>query len=47
MNKFLLITFCYLPFVSCQSFQNVKNTKNKSLNKEFTILIEPKLKTDK
>ena len=47
MSKFLLITLCYFVLTSCQSIQNVENIKKKSLNKEFTISIEPNLKTNK
>ena len=47
MNKFLFIILCYLFLISCQNIQNVENTKKKSLNKEFTISIEPNLKTNK
>ena len=47
MSKFLLITLCYFVLASCQNIQNVENTKKKSLNKEFTISIEPNLKTNK
>ena len=47
MNKFFLIILCYFFLTSCQNFQNVENTKKKSLNKEFTISSETKLKTNK
>jgi hypothetical protein len=47
MNKFLIITFCYFFLTSCQNIHNVENTKKKSLNKEFTISIEPNLKKNK
>ena len=47
MSKFLLITLCYFILISCQNIQNVENTKKKNLNKEFTISIEPNLKTNK
>ena len=47
MNKFLFIIFCYFVLTSCQNVQNVENTKKKSLNKEFTISIEPNLKKNK
>ena len=47
MKIFLLITFSYFILTSCQSVQNVENTKKKSLNKEFTISSETKLKTNK
>ncbi len=44
MNKFLFIIVCYFFLTSCQ---NVESTKKKSLNKEFSISIEPNLKTNK
>ena len=47
MKIFLLITLSYFILTSCQSVQNVENTKKKSLNKEFTISIEPNLKKNK
>ena len=47
MKIFLLITFSYFILTSCQSVQNVENIKKKSLNKEFSISIEPNLKTNK
>ena len=47
MNKFFLIILFYFFLTSCQNFQNVENTKKKSLNKEFTISSESKLKTNK
>ena len=47
MNNFFLIILFYFFLTSCQSVQNVENTKKKSLNKEFTISIEPNLKTNK
>jgi len=47
MKIFLLITFSYFILTSCQSVQNIENTKKKSLNKEFSISIEPNLKTNK
>ena len=47
MKIFLLITFSYFILTSCQNVQNVENTKKKSLNKEFSISIEPNLKTNK
>ncbi len=47
MKKFFLIIICYFFLISCQNAQNAKNTKKKSLNKEFTISIEPNLKTNK
>ena len=47
MKIYLLITFCYFILTSCQSIQNLENTEKKSLNKEFSISIEPNLKTNK
>ena len=47
MNKLLFIILCYFFLTSCQNVQNRENTKKKSLNKEFTISIEPNLKTNK
>ena len=47
MNKFLLMTFCYLLLTSCQNVQNTKKNIKKNTNKEFTISIEPNLKTNK
>ena len=47
MKIFLLITFSYFILTSCQSVQNVENTKKKSLNKEFSISIEPNVKVNK
>ena len=47
MKIFLLITFSYFILTSCQSVQNVEKTNKKNLNKEFTISIEPSLKTNK
>ena len=47
MNKFLFIILCYFFLTSCQSPQNGENTKKKSLNKEFTISTDVKLKTNK
>ena len=47
MNKLFLITLCYFFLTSCQNPQNVENKKKKSLNKEFSISIEPNLKTNK
>ena len=44
MNKFSIIIFCYIFLTSCQNVQNVENTKKKSLNKEFSISIDPNLK---
>ena len=47
MNKLFLITLCYFFLTSCQNLQNIENTKKKSLNKDFTISSETKLKTNK
>ena len=47
MNKFLFIILGYFILTSCQNVQNVENTKKKNLNKEFSISIEPSLKTNK
>ena len=47
MNKLFLITLCYFFLTSCQNLQNIENTKKKNLNKEFSISIEPNLKTNK
>ncbi len=47
MNKFLSIILCYFFLISCQNVQNVENTKKKSLNKEFSISIEPNVKVNK
>ena len=47
MNKFLLIILCYFFISSCQSVQKVEKTNKKSLNKEFSISIEPNVKVNK
>ena len=47
MNKLFLIIVCYFFITSCQNVPNFENTKKKSLNKEFTISIEPNLKKNK
>ena len=47
MKIFLLITFSYFILTSCQSVQNVENTKKKNFNKEFSISIEPNVKVNK
>ena len=47
MKIFLLITFSYFILTSCQNVQNIENTKKKSLNKEFSISIEPNVKVNK
>ena len=50
MNKLFLITLCYFFLTSCQNIQNKENKENKekkSLNKEFSISIEPNVKVNK
>ena len=47
MNKFFFIIFCYFFIISCQNFQNEEKTEKKNTTKEFTISIEPNLKTNK
>ena len=50
MNKFTFIILCYFFLTSCQNIQNKENKENKekkSLNKEFTISIEPNVKVNK
>ena len=47
MNKLLFIILCYFFLTACQNALNVESTKKKSLNKEFSISIEPNLKTNK
>ena len=47
MNKLFLITLCYFFLTSCQNVQNLENSKKKSLNKEFSISIEPNVKVKK
>ena len=47
MNKLFLVTLCYFFLTSCQNIQNKENKEKKSLNKEFTISIEPNLKKKK
>jgi len=47
MKIFLLIILSSFILASCQNIQNVENKKKKSLNKEFSISIEPNLKTNK
>ena len=47
MNKFFFIIFCYFFIISCQNPQNVEKTDKKNTTKEFTISIEPNLKTNK
>ena len=47
MDKFLIIIFCYIFLTSCQNIQNVEKIEKKNTAKEFTISIEPNLKTNK
>ena len=47
MIKCLLVIICYLFLTSCQSVQNIENKEKKSLNKEFIISSETRLKTNK
>ena len=47
MNKFSIIIFCYIILTSCQNIQNVEKIEKKNTTKEFTISIEPNLKTNK
>ena len=47
MNKFLIIIFCYIFLTSCQNIQNIEKVEKKNTTKEFTISIEPNLKTNK
>ena len=47
MKIFLLITLSSFIITSCQNIQNVENKKKKSLNKEFSISIEPNVKVNK
>ena len=47
MNKFLIVIFCYIFLTSCQNIQNVEKIETKNMTKEFTISIEPNLKTNK
>ena len=47
MNKFIIIIFCYIFLSSCQNIQDVEKIEKKNTTKEFTISIEPKLKTNK
>ena len=47
MNKFLILIFCYIFLTSCQNIQNVEKIEKKNMTKEFTISIEPNLKTNK
>ena len=47
MNKFLFIILSYFFLTSCQNIQNVEKMEKKNTTKEFTISIEPNLKTNK
>ena len=47
MNKFLFIILCYFFLTSCQNIQNVEKIDKKNTMKEFTISVEPNLKTNK
>ena len=47
MNKFFLIILCYFLITSCQNVPNSENTNKKSLDKEFTISSDVKLKKNK
>ena len=47
MKNFFIITICCFFVISCQNIQNVESTKKKSLNKEFSISIEPNVKVNK
>ena len=47
MNKFFLIIFCYFFLTHVKIFKMLKKIKKKNTNKEFTISIEPNLKTNK
>ncbi len=47
MNKFLFIILSYFFLTSCQNIQSVEKTEQKKTTKEFTISIEPNLKTKK
>ena len=47
MNKFFFIILCYFFIISCQNVKNVEKTEKKNMTKEFTISIEPNLKTNK
>ena len=47
MNKFLFIILGYFILTSCQNIQNVEKMEKKNTTKEFTISIEPNLKTNK
>ena len=44
-TNILLIFYFFLT--SCQNIQNVEKTEKKKTTKEFTISIEPNLKTNK
>ena len=47
MNKYFLIILCYFLITSCQNVPNSENTNKKSLDKEFTISSDVKLKKNK
>ena len=47
MNKLFLIILCYFFITSCQNAPNSENINKKSLDKEFTISSDVKLKTNK
>ncbi len=47
MNKLFLIIFCYFLITSCQNVPNSENINKKSLDKEFTISSDVKLKNNK
>jgi len=47
MNKFSIIIFFFFFLTSFQNIQNVEKIEKKNTTKEFTISIEPNLKTNK
>ena len=47
MKNFFIITICCFFLISCQNLQNFEKTEKKDTTKEFTISIEPNLKTNK
>ena len=47
MNKLLFIILCYFFITSCQNAPNSENINKKSLDKEFTISTDVKLKNSK
>ncbi len=47
MNKIFLIILCYFFITSCQNASNFENINKKSLDKEFTISSDVKLKNNK